>query len=171
MQKEIHIISIQGSDRQAVIADNELIKEGNTYSIERSQWEEDYHYDDGGYYITTKVPVEIDKSFVMIVSANFIIAPDKEHAYTSRTNRGMGDVNGLMYAYSVTIIEKLGNHQLRDKMVVHTESGVKTTKFSMYSYHFNNPFRYNEKRLVHEVEESIDINGILLPGVKSGVMY
>jgi len=159
MQQHLCLVTI--GDRQKVI-DKSLIVDGK---IKVSHWQENYEHEDGGYHINDWMPVEIDKEFVLIVLADFIlkhVTRSEPDAFTSRANRGMRDSNGLVYAYSVTIIEKLGEHQLWDSMIVHTESGVKTTRFDMYSYHFNNPFRYISDRLPFEVMQNIQLDEILI---------
>jgi len=166
MQKHICIVSFADGKQQVV--DRSSVSKNNT--IEESEWVEDWNYEDGGYHHSKHIPVEIDNEYVLIVLADFILVEGKDiAAFTSRTNRGMCAVNGLMYAYSVTIIEKLSKHQLFEDMVVYTESGVKTTKYNMYSYHNNDPFRYNTYGLFGEVLESIDLDIILIKSYVSKI--
>ena len=53
-------------------------------------------------------------------------------------------------------------NKLWNSDVVYTESGIKETRFDMYSYHVNEPEQsYIEWRLDYEVFESLNLNKIL----------
>ena len=75
----------------------------------------------------------------------------------------MGEVNRLAYAYSVNILIIVGRtNKLWNNDVVYTESGIKETRFDMYSYHVNEPEqKYLKDRLPYEVYDSLDFTKIL----------
>ena len=76
---------------------------------------------------------------------------------------GLGQINRLAYAYSATILIIVGTtNKLWNNDVVYTESGIKETRFDMYSYHVNEPEqKYLKDRLPYEVYDSLDFTKIL----------
>lgn len=128
------------------------------YKISKRYFDE---YDEPSYYDDF---VSIKHTFKVITSGEFILNDNdnsKLNAYNM--SAGMGEVNRLAYAYSATILIIVGTtSKLWNNDVVYTESGIKETRFDMYSYHVNEPEKkYLKDGLPYEVYDSLDFTKIL----------
>jgi hypothetical protein len=150
---KIHIVSDTKTNEQFIVNDYD-IKGG---LIKTKHWS----YDDcsEGFMEHVSRDIKVEYTFLVNITAEFAITPDGINAYTS--NRGFRSVNGLMYFYSVVIVESFSDHSLYESNLVHSESGIKTTNHDMYSYHLNEPFRYLNSQILYEVENGLDFKQIL----------
>jgi len=151
MVTKLHIVDCNGTNR--IVKDTD-IKEGKITI---------YHYDDEGESYQDKVPVTIKSTFLAIIHTEFIRNDKKDgplNAYY--ISGGFGQVNRLAYAYSVTIIDiSSSSYQLYESNCIWSASGIKETRFDMYSYHVNEPKQeYLEWRLDYEVFEQLDMSKI-----------
>jgi hypothetical protein len=155
----IHIV--ENSNGELEIVNSSQLKGGgpsHSYTISKRYFDED---DEPSYYDEF---VSIKHTFKVITSGEFILNDNdssKLNAYNM--SAGMGEVNRLAYAYSVNILIIVGRtNKLWSNDVVYTESGIKETRFDMYSYHVNEPEqKYLKDRLPYEVYDSLDFTKIL----------
>ena len=161
----IHIIEnsndeleIVDSSRVSLVNPDRNIFSYYPYKISKRHFDED---GESSYYDEF---VDIKHTFKVITSGEFILNDNdssKLNAYNMSV--GMGQINRLAYAYSATILIIVGTtNKLWSNDVVYTESGIKETRFDMYSYHVNEPEqKYLKDRLPYEVYDSLDFTKIL----------
>jgi hypothetical protein len=159
----IHIV--ENSNGELEIVDSSRLKGGEpvrkkiiSYTIRKRYFDEDgelSYYDD---------IVDIKHTFKVITSGEFILNDnDSSNLNAYNMSSGLGQISKLAYAYSATILMIVGRtNKLWNSDVVYTESGIKETRFDMYSYHVNEPKQiYLEDRLSYEVYDSLDFTKIL----------
>jgi len=152
----IHIV--ENSNGELEIVDSSRLKGGEPYTIRKRYFDEDgdsTSYDD---------IVNIKHTFKVITSGEFILNDnDSSNLNAYNMSSGLGQISKLAYAYSATILMIVGRtNKLWNSDVVYTESGIKETRFDMYSYHVNEPKQiYLEDRLSYEVYDSLDFTKIL----------
>ena len=122
------------------------------------------YFDEDGDPTSYDEFVSIKHTFKVITSGEFILNDNdnsKLNAYNM--SAGLGQINRLAYSYSATILIIVGTtNKLWNNDVVYTESGIKETRFDMYSYHVNEPEqKYLKDRLPYEVYDSLDFTKIL----------
>ena len=119
--------------------------------------------DDGDSYSIESQPVRVEHTFAVLTSGQFIRNPyDNSTLNAYNMSGGFRQINRLAFQWSATIIEVERVNSLYDNHVIWTESGIKATKYDMYSYHVNEPKQeYIESRLDWEVWESLDFEKIL----------
>ncbi len=160
MQTEIHIAR-QEDGNFSIIEDREIKQSGKETLIRQRR----YEYDEYGecYPLDEWIPVEIEESFSVITTAAFIRNPRDKSALNARTTRTGGfGTSHLMYSYSVAIIKNHESGNIYESDCVYSESGIRPTDFSMYSYHVNEPEqRYIEDRIEYEAYEKIDFDKAL----------
>ena len=155
----IHIV--ENSNGELEIVDSSKLKGGgpsHSYTIRKRYFDED---GESSYYDEF---VNIKHTFKLITSGEFILNDnDTSNLNAYNMTSGLGHINKLAYAYSATILIIVGTtNKLWNNDVVYTESGIKETRFDMYSYHVNEPKqRYLEDRLPYEVYDSLDFTKIL----------
>ena len=157
MIRTIHIV--ENSNDELEIVDSSRLKEGGpfySYTLSKRYFDaEPSYYDEF---------VSIKHTFKVITSGEFILNDNdnsKLNAYNM--SAGLGQINRLAYSYSATILIIVGTtNKLWNSDVVYTESGIKETRFDMYSYHVNEPEqKYLKDRLPYEVYDSLDFTKIL----------
>ena len=152
----IHIV--ENSNGNLEIVDSSRLKGGEPYTIRKRYFDEDgepSYYDD---------LVNIKHTFKVITSGEFILNDnDSSNLNAYNMSSGLGQISKLAYAYSATILMIVGRtNKLWNSDVVYTESGIKETRFDMYSYHVNEPEqKYLKDRLPYEVYDSLDFTKIL----------
>lgn len=155
----IHIV--ENSNGELEIVDSSKLKGGgpsHSYTIRKRYFDED---GESSYYDEF---VNIKHTFKVITSGEFILNDnDTSNLNAYNMTSGLGQINKLAYAYSATILIIVGRtNKLWNNDVVYTESGIKETRFDMYSYHVNEPKqRYLEDRLPYEVYDNLDFTNIL----------
>jgi len=155
----IHIV--ENSNGELEIVDSSKLKGGgpsHSYTIRKRYFDED---GESSYYDEF---VNIKHTFKVITSGEFILNDnDTSNLNAYNMTSGLGQINKLAYAYSATILIIVGTtNKLWNNDVVYTESGIKETRFDMYSYHVNEPKqRYLEDRLPYEVYDNLDFTNIL----------
>ena len=155
MQTEIHIARFEDGNF-SIIEDGEIKRSGKETLIRQRR----YEYDgDGECYPRDEwIPVEIEESFSVITTAAFIRNVRDKSPLNARTARTGGfGTSHLMYSYSVAIIENRESGNIYESDCVYSESGIRPTDLSMYSYHVNEPEqRYLEDMLEYEAYRKID---------------
>ena len=152
-----HIVSFP-DDHQEIVQAHEIDKDG---MISRRVYV-DSDDDDDSYYIE-HIKVDIDRSYLVNVTAAFVMNPKDRYKSPLYMSQGGFGINHLAFTYSVTIMEYYGSSSLYQTL--HTESGLKTTRFDMYSYHINQEDGtcvYPTDRLEWEVLDAIDLTKLLL---------
>lgn len=156
MQTEIHIVRLEDGGA-SIMADGEIKRTGKNKPLVRRH---KYEYDDEGevYSYDEWIPAEIEASFSVVTTAVFIRNPKDTSTLNACTVRTGGfGTSHLMYSYSVTIIETRESGNVYESDCVYTESGIRPTNLSMYSYHINEPEqRYLEDMLEYEAYRKID---------------
>jgi hypothetical protein len=120
------------------------------------------HYEGDDDYYDEPTPVTIKETFLVITKGEFI----RDYNDTSKLNActmsgGFGQINRLAYSYSVVVMNNPGRGKVWQSDLIHSSSGIRETRFDMYSYHFNEPEqRYDESRLDYEVFESLNLTKI-----------
>ena len=151
MTTKIHIVDCAGELK--IIQSHEL-KDG---CIKIRHYE-----DDGDSYYHESVPVTIKYSFLVKLTAEFI-RNDKDNSKLNACTMsgGFGEVNRLAYYYSVVVMAYTGNSQIWESDLIYSNAGIRSTQFSMYSYHFNEPEQmYDESRLTYELFDSLNLHKI-----------
>ena len=166
MIRTIHIVENSNDDELEIVDSNRVSlvnPDRNIFSYYPYKISKRYFDEDGesSYYDEF---VSIKHTFKVITSGEFILNDNdnsKLNAYNM--SAGLGQINRLAYSYSATILIIVGTtNKLWNNDVVYTESGIKETRFDMYSYHVNEPEqKYLKDRLPYEVYDSLDFTKIL----------
>ena len=153
MQVKVHIVKAEGLKK--VVRDSEI--KDSTIKVRR--WD-DY----GDDYWEERVPITIEKTFLIMIQTQFIRNDEKGDPLNAYyMSGGFGQVNRLAYAYSVNMIDISGSKRwsLYQSDNLWSDSGIKQTKFDMYSYHINEPKQeYLEWRLDWEIFDQLNFNEI-----------
>lgn len=170
MQNRIYIVkycnpdgtSIENSTNKIIQAshlkDVTKTRNGVFGKIELKFWE-----DDGDSYSIDLQPVKVQHTFVVITSGEFIRNSNNDSTLNAYTiSGGFGQINRLAFQWSATIVEVDGGSSLWESNMIWTDSGIRATRFDMYSYHVNQPEKeYTEDRLHWEVWQSLDLENLL----------
>jgi len=151
MTTKIHIVDCSGELK--IIQSNEL--KGGCIKLR--------HYDDGDNYYDESTPATIKETFLVKISADFILNEEDNSKLNACTmSGGFGEVNKLAYSYSVIVMTYTGHGKVWESDLIYSNAGIRATKFNMYSYHFNEPEKiYDESRLSYEVFNSLNLTKIL----------
>ena len=149
MTTKIHIVDCAGELK--IIQSHEL-KDGCIKIL---------HYEDDGYY-HEYVPVTIKETFLVKISAEFIRNEEDNSKLNACTmSGGFGEINRLAYSYSVVVMTYTGRGKVWESDLIYSNAGIRSTQFSMYSYHFNEPEQmYDESRLTYELFDSLNLHKI-----------
>jgi hypothetical protein len=151
MTTKIHIVDCAGELK--IIQSHEL-KDGCIKIL---------HYeDDGDGYYHEYVPVTIKETFLVKISAEFIRNEEDNSKLNACTmSGGFGEINRLAYSYSVVVMTYTGRGKVWESDLIYSNAGIRSTQFSMYSYHFNEPEQmYDESRLTYELFDSLNLHKI-----------
>jgi hypothetical protein len=151
MTTKIHIVDCKGKIK--IIQSHEL-KDGCIKIL---------HYeDDGDGYYYEYVPVTIKHSFLIKLTAEFIRNEEDNSKLNACTmSGGFGEINRLAYSYSVVVMTYTGRGKVWESDLIYSNAGIRSTQFSMYSYHFNEPEQmYDESRLTYELFDSLNLHKI-----------
>lgn len=121
--------------------------------------------EDGDNYHYEKIPVEIDRTFIVDIVAKFIMSHKDDTPMYSRKGLSAFSVNHFAYNYSILIIEYFGDNTLYESSIRYSKAGIGTTDFGMYSYHRfdeNNNLVYDDSILEHEVLKHLNLGEILI---------
>ena len=149
MTTKIHIVDCAGELK--IIQSHEL-KDGCIKIL---------HYEDDGYY-HEYVPVTIKETFLVKLTAEFIRNEEDNSKLNACTmSGGFGEINRLAYSYSVVVMTYTGRGKVWESDLIYSNAGIRSTQFSMYSYHFNEPEQmYDESRLTYELFDSLNLHKI-----------
>jgi hypothetical protein len=159
MQTKIHIVEFIDSDgkpdgTRRIIESHKL--KNNHISVK--------HYDDyDDCYYTELQKVRVLHTFIVVTRGRFIINDsDSSKLNAYRAYAGLGNVSRLSYTWSAHIVNYKEGGEMWDTDLIWSDSGIRSTRFDMYSYHVNEPEqRYLKDRLDYEVWDSLDLNKIL----------
>lgn len=160
MQTKIDIVEFIDSDGKSEqtrrIVESHQVKDGH---ISIKHYDD---YDDGYYYV--KQRVRVLHTFIVVTKGHFILNDsDSSNLNAYRTYAGFGNISRLSYTWSAHIITYKEGGEMWDTDLIWSDSGIRSTRFDMYSYHVNEPEQvYLQDRLDYEVWESLDLNKILV---------
>ena len=160
MQTKIHIVEFIGSDGKAeqtrrIIKSHQLKNEHISVK----------HYDDyDDSYYTELQKVRVLHTFILVTKGHFILNDsDSSKLNAYRAYGGFGSISRLSYTWSAHIITYKEGGEMWETDLIWSDSGIRSTRFDMYSYHVNEPEQvYLQDRLDYEVWESLDLNKILV---------
>ena len=146
--------------QQVIVRDDQL--RDDKLSV-RHCCDDEYHS-----YYDEWVSVEIDRSYLVQITAEFIMNPKDKYKSPMYRSGGCQMVNRLAYTYSVNIIEHFGSWTLYPDEPIYSKTGIGTTNFNMYSYHTMNGTEtvYDNSRLEYEVYCTLELEKILLSDQK-----
>ena len=155
-----HIVS-KPDGQQVIVRDEQL----NNGKMRVRCHDEDY---DGDSYYDEWISVEIDCSYLVQITAQFIMNPQDNYKSPMYRYSGAYSTNHLAYTYSVNVIECFKSWTLYTDEPIYSKTGIGTTNFNMYSYHTMNGTEvvYDNSRLEYEVYCKLDLEKILLPDQK-----
>ncbi len=123
------------------------------------------HYDDyDDSYYTELQKVRVLHTFILVTKGHFILNDsDSSKLNAYRAYGGFGSISRLSYTWSAHIITYKEGGEMWETDLIWSDSGIRSTRFDMYSYHVNEPEQvYLQDRLDYEVWESLDLNKILV---------
>jgi len=147
MTREIYVI-IDNNGNKYICTPDEL------KDVKDSKGKYCHRYFDSEYNDMTSewLDVKIDKEYLLNIRAEFMLGND---GHALHVDRGMREIYGLGYFYSIILYENAG-YNVWEQHIVHKENGIRCTNFDMYSYHLNDPFRYLPDQIEYEVYQSMN---------------
>ena len=162
MQTKIHIVEYLDVDDKPVQPQTRRIIQSHKLKNEHINVK---HYDEySDSYYSEMQKVRVLHTFILVTKGHFILNDcDSSNLNAYRAYGGFGTISRLSYTWSAHIITYKEGGEMWDTDLIWSDSGIRSTRFDMYSYHVNEQEQvYLQDRLDYEVWESLDLNKILV---------